>query len=819
MPIDFKYSKTPSLILFLFFIFLFTTNISAKQRPKVGLVLSGGGAKGFAHIEILKMLDSLNFPIDYIAGTSMGGIMGGFYAIGYSGSEIENIVREINWSRIFSDSPPRSRVPILEKQYDSEYRLNLQLQGFQIKPPSGFIAGQEIMKVFSRYTNPVSSITNFDEFPIPFRCVAVDIVSGKEVAIDRGYLALAMRSTMSIPSAFAPVAYGDYLFVDGGVANNLPVDVVRKMGAEFVIAVNVGAPPLKRDQINNVLDVTLQTVFIPGFKREEANIAASDIVITPEIGSFGTGDFFPDAINSIIISGKKAASSQKDRLTGVLKEWGITQTDSRDPLISKSQVNDTVSGVKHRITSIQTLRNNLLSRPEITAIVAIDTGDFVEDIDWLENQFLLDNSNLFVTTVLSHKNTSDSTATIFINVREKIQPIIRGVEIHGNETLSFTFIYNLLGLKPGQPFDYRLMNDRLDELYSLGYFQLLYYTLTPYENGRVILNLWVTERSHEKLQLGIKLVEQYNFVAAFGLQMNSILFDGMRFQFNMQVAGFTRFFAHISYPSMQLNNFAYPFARISYERIDEDDFSDQGKIAARYNVDDVSAGGGLGFILSRSAYLEAEIAHHYFSYEGKVATSFGIHTHSTAFLGRLTIDELDDAFIPSKGVLVTANFFGKFKNTMADGFEFYNAKISAEHYQKVNSHLNLKISGKYFHFSTNDVHPAWYFKDLNPYNFFGVEFYQLRYTRLGTLGFKLRHRLSDSYFISAIADLGIGLHNPYFHWNDEIQLNKSFWAAGTELSYNSIIGLMSLQLGSRDRNPVHPGNHEFWSTFSIGLPL
>lgn len=801
------------------FIMVFAATLSAKQRPKVGLVLSGGGAKGFAHIEILKMLDSLNFPVDYIAGTSMGGIMGGFYAIGYSGSEIENIVEEINWSRIFSDSPPRGRVPILEKQYDGEYMVNLELKDFQIKPPSGFIAGQEIMKAFSRYTNPVSSITDFDEFPIPYRCVAVDIVSGKEVAIDKGYLALAMRSTMSIPSAFAPVAYGDYLFVDGGVANNLPVDVVRKMGAEFVISVNVGAPPLKRDQINDVLDVTLQTVFIPGFKREEENLAASDIVITPEIGPFGTGDFFPDAINSIISSGKAAAFAKKDTLAGILEKWGISRNNPRDPLINNSQLEDTVSEMQHKVTSIRTLRNNLLSRQEIAAIVQIDTGHFVEAIDWEENQLLLDNSNYFVTSELSYKHTSDSTATVFIDVREKVQPIIRRIDIHGNETLSFKFIYNLLSLKPGQPFDYNLMNERLDELYSLGYFQLIYYTLTPYENGRVILNLWVTERSHERLQLGIKFIEEYNFVASLGMQVNSLLIDGIRFQFNMQLAGFTRFFAHLSYPSLQLDNFAYPFARVAYERIDEDHFSNYGKAIARYNVDDVTAGGGLGFILSRSAYLETEIAHHYLSNEGTIASSDGFHRHSTVFLGRLKIDELDDAFIPNRGLWLTANLYGMFKNTMKDGFNFYNAKLSAQYYQQLKSRLNFKLTAKYFYCSTDNIHPAWFFKDLNPYNFFGMQFHQLRYTRLSTLGFKIRYKLSDSFYLSAIADLGSGLYNPYFDQNDEIQSDEPFWASGAELSFNSIIGMMSLQLGSRDRNPVQPGNHEFWSTFSIGFPL
>jgi predicted acylesterase/phospholipase RssA len=800
-------------------------SLAAQSRPKVGLVLSGGGAKGFAHIETLKLIDSLAFPVDYIAGTSMGGIAAALYAIGYSGKEIEDIVYSVNWVQVFNDKPRRELIPILEKQYDAQYGLTLELRDYIPAPPSGFISGQEIMKLFSQYTNPVSNITDFDDFAIPFRCVAVDLISGQEVAIDSGYLALAMRSTMSIPSAFAPVEYGNYLFVDGGVANNLPVDVAKDMGAEFVIAVNVGAPPLRKDEIRDVLDVTLQTIFIPGFKREKENIERADIVIAPPLANYTPADFAKEDIRAIINAGRKAAQARKDTLIELMRSWGMVPKNSTAGASKNANATNTNTNARHSITEVKIVRNEFLRQETIRQIAVVDSGAVLEEVDLEEIEQRLTDSQLFITNEVDAKIVSDSTAKLQITVREKLRPIIHRIEIHGNQQLSFPFIYHLLNVKPGDRFDYETLNRRVDEMYSLGHFRLLYYTLTPSDDEKVVLHLWVNERGHERLQFGLNYIEEYHFVASVGLLLNSFILDGVRARMNLQFAGFTRFTFQFSYPSLQLDNFSYPFLRVSYLNIDENFYNPEGFAEATINSTESTLGGGLGFLIGRSMFIEGEVAHHFLEYDGQVGAIGRSDSSSTVILGRLHIDNLDNAKIPTSGLLLHANYFGHLYPVLEKGLSFYRLSVQADYYQALSDNLNLRLMTYLAYASGEDITLPYYFKQINPNTFFGMRFHQLRYTQLATLGMRLRYRLNSSFYIYPLANLGFGLKVPYYEDLSnsfaliEAPNKEPFWAAGFGLTYNSILGTVSVVLGSRDKNPLFAGSHEFWTTFNIGVPL
>ena len=172
---------------------------SSIDRPKIGLVLSGGGAKGFAHIGTLKMLDSLHIPIDYIVGTSMGGLAGALYAIGYTGHDLEKLVERSDWKEIFSDNPPRTELPYFVRKETGRYQLEFGISGVKPVAPSGLIYGQKVSLLFSSLTFPYESVNDFDNLPIPFRCVAVDLVTGNQVVLKSGSLAKAMRATMATP--------------------------------------------------------------------------------------------------------------------------------------------------------------------------------------------------------------------------------------------------------------------------------------------------------------------------------------------------------------------------------------------------------------------------------------------------------------------------------------------------------------------------------------------------------------------------------------------------------------------------------------------
>jgi len=217
---------------------------SKSERPKIGLVLSGGGARGFAHIGVLKVLEENDVPIDYIVGTSMGSIIGGLYAIGLTPEEIEHGVRGIAWDKVFDDFANRDHKSFRRKQDDYDFfnlqRVGITDNGLQIRP--GLIEGQQIELALDRLAYPGFHIEDYDKLRIPFRAIATDIATGEPFVIKDGNIARAMRASMSIPGALPPITIDGTLLVDGGIANNVPIDIVREMGADIVIVVDVSAP-------------------------------------------------------------------------------------------------------------------------------------------------------------------------------------------------------------------------------------------------------------------------------------------------------------------------------------------------------------------------------------------------------------------------------------------------------------------------------------------------------------------------------------------------------------------------------------------------
>lgn len=265
-------------------------------RPRIGLALSGGGARGGAHIGVLKALEELQVPIDYIAGTSMGAIIGGFYAAGYTPAEIEEIIGQTDWTEAFSDQPDRRGMSMRKKELDANFLIPHRV-GFnrgRIQLPLGVIEGQQLDQIFKRVLLPVKDVSDFDELRVPFRAVATDLVTGAEVLLGEGSLPDAIRASMSIPGVIAPVLLDGQMLVDGGMANNLPISVVREMGADIVIAVDISSPLLERDELNSVLDVTEQlTNFLTRGNTEQqiATLGPQDVLLVPQLGSFSPTDF------------------------------------------------------------------------------------------------------------------------------------------------------------------------------------------------------------------------------------------------------------------------------------------------------------------------------------------------------------------------------------------------------------------------------------------------------------------------------------------------------------------------------------------------
>ncbi|KAB2823435.1 patatin-like phospholipase family protein [Aliivibrio finisterrensis] len=280
-------------------IFLYLSSsvaLAIETRPKIGLVLAGGGAKGAAHIGVLKALEEMKIPIDYITGTSMGAYIGGLYASGLSADEIEVFIDSIDWNSGFVDKVERSERQIRDKEYEDRYQIGTDI-GFsftELKAPKGFVQGQNMAKILRTTSGNVPYLESFDDLPIPFRAVATDIEKLEPVILDHGNLAEAMMASMSVPGALPPVEYEGRLLVDGGSVNNMPVDIAREMGADIIIAVDIGSDYLEAKDISSYLSVMGQlTNYIVknSTLQQEKLLDEKDILLSPHVGKMETAEF------------------------------------------------------------------------------------------------------------------------------------------------------------------------------------------------------------------------------------------------------------------------------------------------------------------------------------------------------------------------------------------------------------------------------------------------------------------------------------------------------------------------------------------------
>lgn len=268
----------------------------AGERPSIGLVLSGGGARGAAHIGVIKVLEELRIPIDFIAGTSMGSIIGGLYAAGISPEEMEREILAIDWQDAFRDSPAREDLEYRRKFNDSAFLVRFQLgyRDGRFRLPKGFSSGQKLELILHRLTLRVNDVEDFDKLPIPFRAITTDMETGELVVLDSGKLYMAMRASMSVPGAFAPVEVQGRQLIDGGLISNLPIDVMQEIGPDIIIAVDISSPYSDPESIDSFLGVTDQVLRIMtrnNTDREILHIGPQDILITPELGDMSAADF------------------------------------------------------------------------------------------------------------------------------------------------------------------------------------------------------------------------------------------------------------------------------------------------------------------------------------------------------------------------------------------------------------------------------------------------------------------------------------------------------------------------------------------------
>ncbi|MDJ0938236.1 MAG: patatin-like phospholipase family protein [Woeseiaceae bacterium] len=344
----------------------------AGERLRVGLVLGGGGARGAAHIGVLQELERLKVPVDAIAGTSMGAIVGGLYASGYSANDLVEIVSTMDWSGTLADSPNRADMSFRRKQDDEQFPIPFEIgvKNGTLNLPQGVIQGHKLGLLLRELTLHVSDVRDFDELPIPFRAVASDIVSGEAFVMGEGDLADAIRASMSVPAAFAPVTIGDRLLVDGGLVGNLPVDVIRTMDVDVVIAVDVEFPLYEKEDLGSVLAISEQMLTILIRKetlRQIADLDDDDVLIRPELGMFASTDF--GRIVETLAPGAEAAREQ----AGKLERFSVDDREWQRYLAGRERVAEPKS-----IDFVRVEHDSRVSPAVLESRVDIEPGDAVD---------------------------------------------------------------------------------------------------------------------------------------------------------------------------------------------------------------------------------------------------------------------------------------------------------------------------------------------------------------------------------------------------------------------------------------------------------
>ncbi|MEJ2406593.1 MAG: patatin-like phospholipase family protein [Candidatus Thiodiazotropha sp.] len=348
------------------------------KRPVIGLVLSGGGARGSSHIGVLKVLEDLHIPIDVITGTSMGAIVGGMYAYGYSADEIEKLLGETDWDKIFRDSPPRKDRSFRRKQDDYNFLIKQEagIKDWNLIIPKGLLQGQQLRLRLKSLT--LSAPTDFDAMPIRFRAVAADIENGEAVTIDNGSLSNAMLASMAIPGIFAPVEWHGRLLVDGGFANNLPIQQARDLGADILIVVDLSTKPQDRQGLSSPLSILNQIMgftILRNTKEQLKKLTPDDILISPDLGNHSSTDFWqaPEMIDS----GAVAANLKAQQLS----QLSVTEREYTR-YITAARLRKTTSPVIDKVTIDN---QSPLSKDVLKSNISTETGDTL-DVPTLEKE-------------------------------------------------------------------------------------------------------------------------------------------------------------------------------------------------------------------------------------------------------------------------------------------------------------------------------------------------------------------------------------------------------------------------------------------------
>jgi NTE family protein len=429
-------SKILVLLYSVFFLLLFQplSSILAQgsgKRPHVGLVLSGGGAAGMAHVGVLKVMEEAGLIPDYITGVSMGSIVGGMYSIGYKADSLEKLLKIMNWDLVFSNKIPENKVIYPEKYHFYNSVISLPMTLKKVRLPSGLINGQQIENIFSFYAWPAADINDFLKLPIPFMCLATNLVTCKKVELKSGYLPDAMRASMTVPSIFTPLKIDSALLIDGGMLRNFPASEVRELGADIIIGSYTGRHLYTEDELQSVPEIMMQLGFFTGLYDYAEQRKLVNLLIEPDLTGFSRSKF--EDVDSIIQRGYSAALPFKEHFRRL--------ADSLNNISPQKPIENILDKLYYSFDKIEINGNKIYSDNQILGVLEIEPGEKVDKYIMNEKIELLYGKAWFEKIKYRFVNRNDS-LILAIDCIEKPRAILYG-SIHYDESLKSGIIIGM----------------------------------------------------------------------------------------------------------------------------------------------------------------------------------------------------------------------------------------------------------------------------------------------------------------------------------------------------------------------------------------
>ncbi len=477
------------------------------KRPKIGLALSGGGARSLAQIGVLEILEQNGIPVDFVAGTSLGSVVGGLYAAGFSAEEIWDFAKRVEWDRLTKDRPPRTALFLGQKQERDRVLLQVRLEGLKPHLPHAFTPGQRLAEILTDLTLQANYAAglDFDRLAIPYRAVATDLITGEKVVLSQGDLAEAMLASAAVPLLFSPVVRDGHLLVDGGLVDNLPVDVVREMGADIVVAIDASSKLRSRDQIKTPWEVADQVITIMMRPQKRRLQASADLVIRIPDDHRSATDF--NDLDSLRALGKEAALQALPRLRALIRKASLSAVDSAAVLITRVETDTpplSADGAASTTSKLLTpgryrfgeLRSNLRG--------LYQTG-FFQDVS---------------ATLIRQED------GYLLHYHLQPNPVLRRIQIQGNTALRDTALLSTMTTKPGRVLNLRHGRDdlrRITQLYAAQGYSLARVKQVRFDRTVGLLSIEIEEGHIDKIELeGNARTQDYVILREFPLKPGDI---------------------------------------------------------------------------------------------------------------------------------------------------------------------------------------------------------------------------------------------------------------------------------------------------------